>query len=444
MQRKHRIRRALGVLTSTAVLVALTACSGAGGAPTSPTPSAKLSGTLNVWVRAAGDSAQAYQKIFDKFTAKTGVKINIFSTLTDFETKLNAAAAGHKLPDVVVDDAAQQGNFESQGIIRPIDRKSVVGGNNLTDAAWKSAQDSSGQYLAVPFSAQANLLFIRTDWLQKLGLQVPKTWDQLVKVAKAFTTEDPDGNGQNDTFGLAIPGSTTRGYVSWNWSTYLWQNGGDYISQKNGKVTPTINSAKAVAAAKWYEDLFCTDKVVQPGALNAVSADSNKAWQTGVAGMYLTGPYAIATSDATPIKGKYTVVAPPAGPDGSSVLAEGTNIYMMAGSKQEQASQALAEYMITAEAQKIGMVGVPTASIVRLPVNSKVDAKAVYQDDPRWEVAQQVYKTSAHYEPVALPQWQEMRQAASDTLNKVISTCGDPKAALDELNNTYKSLLAQK
>ena len=41
----------------------------------------------------------------------------------------------------------------------------------------------------------------RYDWLQKLGLDDPKTVDELIDMMKLFTTGDPDGNGANDTYG---------------------------------------------------------------------------------------------------------------------------------------------------------------------------------------------------------------------------------------------------
>jgi hypothetical protein len=40
---------------------------------------------------------------------------------------------------------------------------------------------------------------LRKDWLDKLGLEIPKTTDDLYEVAKAFTELDPDGNGVDDT-----------------------------------------------------------------------------------------------------------------------------------------------------------------------------------------------------------------------------------------------------
>lgn len=43
----------------------------------------------------------------------------------------------------------------------------------------------------------------RQDWLEKLGLPEPKTIDDYYQMLRAFTFNDPDGNGKNDTIGLA-------------------------------------------------------------------------------------------------------------------------------------------------------------------------------------------------------------------------------------------------
>ncbi|CAK4869391.1 unnamed protein product [Aphanomyces euteiches] len=45
---------------------------------------------------------------------------------------------------------------------------------------------------------------IRKDWLDKLGLKVPTTYDELYDVMKAFKEKDPDGNGKDDTYGTSI------------------------------------------------------------------------------------------------------------------------------------------------------------------------------------------------------------------------------------------------
>lgn len=42
---------------------------------------------------------------------------------------------------------------------------------------------------------------IRKDWLEAVGKSMPTTVEELVAVLNAFGTEDPDGNGKDDTFG---------------------------------------------------------------------------------------------------------------------------------------------------------------------------------------------------------------------------------------------------
>lgn len=436
-----RSRVAAALVAAALAAPVLAACSSGNG----PAPAASdAPGPLNVWVRGANDSPKAYQAIFDAFTKKTGIQIKTFFTLTDFETKLTAAATAHNLPDVVVDDAAQLGNFKTQGIIQQVDKGKLAGADQLTPASWDSAKDLKGDVYAVPFSAQANLLFIRSDWLTKLNLQAPKTWDDVVNVAKAFTTQDPDGDGKADTYGLDVPGSTTRGYVSWYWSTFFWQAGGEYFKDNGGgKFSASVNSAAGVQATTWFKDLFCTSKVVQPSALNDTTTETNKAFQTGVTGMYFTGPYAFATMDGSAVKGKYTVVAPPQGPANAKTLAEGTDIYLMSGGRKIAGTK-LAEYMITPEAQKMGMTAVPTATIVRLPVNSTVDAAGAHSGDPRWTLAAQTFANQGHYEADSMPNWTELRQASSDALNGMLAHCGDPKSTLDTLNDKLNSLLKKQ
>jgi multiple sugar transport system substrate-binding protein len=413
------------------LVVALGACSsGGGGDKPQAKPTKDAAGALQVWVRGSGDSQKAYQAIFDAFTKKTGVKVNMFMTLTDFETKFNAAAAAKNLPDLVINDAAQLGSLETQGVLRKVDRNAIKGQNQISDKTWNQAKDLNGLYFAVPFSVQANVLYVRSDWLQQAGLQAPKTWDDYVKVAKAFT--------KGNQYGVGIPGSTQRGYAAWYWSNYLFAAGGDFVKPAGkGKYKPTVNSPAAVKAADFLKSLVCTDKVAQPGVANAVTTDANKAFYTGVTGTYLTGPYSFAAFDAYPVKGHYQVVAPPKGPKSDAVLAEGTNLYFMTGAKHPNAADKLAEYMITPAAQKLGMTAVPGATVVRLPVNTTLKASSVHPGDPRWTLAEQVYTKSGKYEPDYLPDWTNLRQIAAQDINALLATCGDPRSTLDKMQSEF-------
>ena len=43
-----------------------------------------------------------------------------------------------------------------------------------------------------------NILYINQTWLDKVGMSAPTNVDELYNVLKAFKTQDPNGNGQND------------------------------------------------------------------------------------------------------------------------------------------------------------------------------------------------------------------------------------------------------
>lgn len=50
----------------------------------------------------------------------------------------------------------------------------------------------------IPDGEFGRVYFIRTDWLKKLNLETPTTFDELEKVLYAFRNDDPNGNGKKD------------------------------------------------------------------------------------------------------------------------------------------------------------------------------------------------------------------------------------------------------
>ena len=50
-------------------------------------------------------------------------------------------------------------------------------------------------------------LAIRQDWLDNLGMSMPTTLDELKEYARACTFDDPDGNGQDDTWFMTGAGN---------------------------------------------------------------------------------------------------------------------------------------------------------------------------------------------------------------------------------------------
>jgi putative aldouronate transport system substrate-binding protein len=65
-----------------------------------------------------------------------------------------------------------------------------------------------GKKYAFPLLTNASLAdtlgYIRQDWLEKLGLQIPTTLEEFETVMDAFVNKDPDGNNKKDTIGMSV------------------------------------------------------------------------------------------------------------------------------------------------------------------------------------------------------------------------------------------------
>lgn len=377
--------------------------------------------TINVWMRYGDAERPTIARIVDGFTAETGIKVDLFLANIDFETRLTRAAAGGSLPDLVVNDATFMGQLLDMGVVKPIDRASLKGGDELHDVAWNSVQAADGNYYGVPTSAQAFAVFIRKDWREKLGYDVPKTWEDLYNLAKAFTENDPDGNGKKDTYGYVMPLSGTRGYASWFMSDLIWQAGGDFLQQKGDAYVSSMATPAVEKAVTFARKMIC-DGYAQPAAITSTTGDTLPVFVSGQGGIFRSGPYHIAAFTREPGRDKFEVVAPPAGPAGQAELAEGEAAFVMASTKHEAEAKQFIEYLVSKKGQETGMAaGTGDNAIVRLSVNKNVDVVKV-QPDPAWGVFADLYATNARYFP-RVPNWKPIRQVAADGLNQILSSC---------------------
>lgn len=431
----HRRTVGLGVLAAALVAGAgLTACSDSSGPEQDQDPDA----TLEIWIRKPPGSPteQTARDLAATFTEQTGVGTEVTALFEDFETKLQQAAAARDLPDIVINDTAQLGTLVEQGLVRQVDRGGLEGADSLTPASWDAATGADGADYAVPFSAQAFALFIRSDWRAAVGAEVPTSWEALDALARQFTTGDPDGDGEDNTYGYVVPGSTKRGYMSWYLSSFLWSAGGDFLTETGSGYAPAVATDASVAVLDWFQQSFCSG-LVAPGAVTMETTQAHPVFETGQAGIYLTGPYMMARFDENLGQDKYEVVPLPAGPGGTATaLAEGENVYLMAGSPNQAGQERFAEFAISAEGQTIGMAGDTAGNIVRLPVNATVALNQV-RTDQRWQVFDQVYKQAGRYVP-PVPEWTPFRQTSAEAFNAIAADCdADPAAELADLATTF-------
>ncbi|MFE9561915.1 extracellular solute-binding protein [Streptomyces sp. NPDC006487] len=443
----HRRAASTTLAASLAALLALTTLTGCGGdSGSDASGGGDDKAPLEIWVRKPPGSPteKTHKDLAAAFTKATGIEAEVTALFDDFETKLQQAAAQKRLPDLIVNDTAQLGTLVKQGLVREVRKSEIKGGEQLIPSSWEAAEAADGKYYGVPFSAQTFALFVRKDWREKLGIAPPADWDQLDALAAAFTTGDPDANGKADTYGYVIPGTTKRGYLDWYFSSFLWSAGGDYFTGTGKDLKPAVDGPGALLAARRLKDQFCADKSVVPGAVTTETTQAHPLFESGKGGIYLTGPYNMARFDKALGKDAYEILPLPAGPGGkSSVLAEGENTYLMAGSGNPKGQVKYAEFLIGTEGQTTGMAGDTAGNVVRLPVNPSVELSAVRQDT-RWQVFDKVYRESGRYSPV-VKDWTPFRQASAEALNGMVADCGShPEAVLGKLAGTFSAELEKQ
>ncbi|MFC4808663.1 extracellular solute-binding protein [Paenibacillus sp. GCM10023250] len=161
----------------------------------------------NRWTRLYFD--QLGIKIKDNWVVKGN------DTSEPYVQKVNVMLASGDLPDVIPVNATQLKQLADSGQIEDMtDLYNAYASPELKEILSEEGSgpfDSAtfdGKLMAIPQTGssieQAQFVWIRTDWLDKLGLQPPKTMDDVLAISKAFAERDPDGNHLKDTFGLAV------------------------------------------------------------------------------------------------------------------------------------------------------------------------------------------------------------------------------------------------
>ncbi len=109
------------------------------------------------------------------------------------------------------------------------------------------------------------MLIVRKDWLDNVGLEIPKTMEEFYEVAKAFRENDPDQNGVKDTWGYAA--SNNLGPAGVCGSAGFFNGFNAYIdiwTEKDGKlvygtVQPEVKEGLAMLQKMYAEKLIATD-----------------------------------------------------------------------------------------------------------------------------------------------------------------------------------------
>lgn len=170
-------------------------------------------------------------------------------------------------------------------------------------------------------------LWINSAWLKKLGLQLPKTTEDLRKVLQAFKTQDPNGNGKADEVPMTtdVQDSSLIAYLMGAFAyDPVGANNGvrSLLTLDGGKVVTPVDDPAFREGLKYIRSLYA-DGLIDPAsftqnaeALQAIGNDP-KAVLIGSSPVLWPGIFVQLGSNDGRDK-QYDAVPPLTGPDGKN------------------------------------------------------------------------------------------------------------------------------
>lgn len=208
-----------------------------------------------VTINLLADNRAEFKKmmeLYPEFEAETGIKLNytaVEETPLRSKTGLELSAPSTDI-DVIMMDIRFVTKFSKAGYLQELDELLAMNETYKYDDFMKSFMDAcsrDGKLYALPINQDCNIMMYRADIFNELGLDVPKTFDDLKDVCAKIKEAKPD------MFPIVMRGQRGDGVNEWTWASFLAGFGGQYYDE-NYKAT--LGTPEAVEAMQYYSDIL--------------------------------------------------------------------------------------------------------------------------------------------------------------------------------------------
>ena len=318
--------------------------------------------------------------------------------------------------DVMILDIVRPAQFAAAGWTLPIE------GVDMAQylPAYAEANTVDGKVVALPAFADAMFLYYRTDLLEKHGIAVPTTWEELRAAAKKVQ----EAEGSDDLQGLSFQGKAIEGTVCTFFLPY-WSLGKNLT--EDGKLA--LNEPAATASMHLWKS-FAEDGTAKPNIAEVATDDTRKEFQAGDAVFAVNWSYAWAQAqgDDSAVKGKVGVARLPAmeGGEQASCLG-GWEWGVSAFSEHPEEATALIKYLSSPEvAEFMAVKGALLPAFPQVYEDAEVLAAAPWFAD-----AKAVVET-ARARPVT-PRYAEVSEVIRTNVNAVLAGVTTPADAVADI-----------
>lgn len=318
-------------------------------------------------------------------------------------------SAADETLDVMILDVVRPAQFAAAGWTRPlagIDMAAYL-------PAYAEANTIDGQVVALPAFADAMFLFYRKDLLDKHGVAVPTTWEELRAAAATILAAE----GQSELQGLSFQGKAIEGAVC----TFLlpyWSAGADLAAG--------LDAGAALDSLRLWQG-FAQDGTAKPNIAEVATDDTRKEFQEGEAVFAVNWSYAWAHAQSaeSAVRDKVGVALLPAVAGGERVTCLGGWEWgVSAFTTHPEAAEALVKYLSSPEvARFMAIEGALLPAFGAVYDDAEVLAAAPWFADARAVVE------TARPRPVT-PRYAEVSEAIRTNLNAVLAGVETPEEAV--------------
>lgn len=230
-----KLKSAMALILTFGMLVTTTACGGTKAAKKTPVenmgaqanePFGKYSKPVTINICRSVDPNSKYDEgksiennaFLDVIKSELNiiVKYDWVASSSDFDQKMNLAISANNVPDAAVVNLSEYNAMIKYGEAADLTNAYNKTACDIMKHFYKSGGTAlqklvvkDGKMMSIPATTPkatgVNEMWIRQDWLKKLGLKVPTNMAEIETVAKAFVEKDPDGDGKKDTIGIIGP-----------------------------------------------------------------------------------------------------------------------------------------------------------------------------------------------------------------------------------------------
>ncbi|MFZ5820645.1 MAG: ABC transporter substrate-binding protein [Chloroflexota bacterium] len=245
---------------------------------------------------------------------------------------LTSLASGADLGIFEIEPALMS-QWADAGYLLPLD--DVVANIGADDFVEGSLFRQKETIYAVPYAVSVYGLWVRKDLFEQVGLPLPTTYDEVLSAAKIFTN--------NQTYGIALPAGHNIATVNY-FSTFLWQNGGDYFTC-DGRVV--FGEPQALEAVRRWQALT---QYAPPGFTTWGFPEQIDAFVNGRVAMAMyAGRLGVQIEEMHPeLADKVTVIFPPWG-EQKVTLGVWSRFAIASGTKNQAESIAFLQWLVSGD-----------------------------------------------------------------------------------------------